>query len=187
MRFFPYVVVIGLVIPLLVADSIPSNLGNLNIALAVLMLAAYPWKDHHERTSIVSGLFFLCGFSILYTWNISDYPDEIHLNRYGLIFGVVLFLWAFLKIKFKGYREVFLTSSFEFLMIFIAWFIPYMVLPIISAPAFVMTGAKLACLESIPLFMALKILIKRQAHRNQSMAIAFVFILLMISVKSMLG
>jgi UDP-GlcNAc:undecaprenyl-phosphate GlcNAc-1-phosphate transferase len=94
-------------------------------------------------------------------------------------------MWSFLKVKFKRHSEVFLTSSFELLLIFISWFVPYVVLPAIEVSEPVLDAAKLACLGAIPLLIAMKLVIKRQPHRNRPMAIALTSILCFIDIRSL--
>ena len=143
-----------------------------------------PWKDHQKHQNIIYGLFYLCGFTVLYTWNISSY-HAFNLNMYIFLFGGLLLAWSFLKVKFKRNSEVFLTSSFELLLIFISWFIPYVILPAIDVPEPVLNAAKLACLGAIPLLIAMKLVIKRQPHRNRNMAIAQISILCLIAVRDL--
>jgi len=81
---------------------------------------------------------------------------------------------------------VLLTSSFELLLIFIAWFVPYVVLPAIEVPEPVLNAAKLACLGSIPLLVAMKLVIKHQPHRNRKMALALIGMLVLISMRGLL-
>lgn len=183
MKVFPYVIIAGLSLPLLIADSIPENLSQLALGLAACVAVAFPWRDHHKHLNIVYGLFYLCGFVILYAWNISSYHD-FNLDWYIFLFGGLLLVWSFLKVKFKRHSEVFLTSSFELLLIFISWFVPYVVLPAIEVSEPLLDAAKLACLGAIPLLIAMKLVIKRQPHRNRSMAIALTSILCFIALRA---
>ncbi|MCF7821235.1 MAG: undecaprenyl/decaprenyl-phosphate alpha-N-acetylglucosaminyl 1-phosphate transferase [Mariprofundaceae bacterium] len=184
MKLLPSVIFLGLFLPLLIADSVPASLGALTLGLAAFVAIAFPWRDHQQHLSVIYGLFYLCGFTILYAWNISTY-HVFNLDIYIFLFGGLLLLWSFLKVKFKRNSEVFLTSSFELLLIFISWFVPYVVLPAIEVPESVLGAAKLACLGAIPLLIAMKLVIRRQPHRNRSMAVGLILILGFIAVRAM--
>ncbi len=183
MKLFPYIIVLGLLLPLLIADSIPMNLSRLALALAAFVALAFPWRDYHEHLNIVYGLFYLCGFTILYAWNISTY-QAFNLHQYMFLFAGLLLVWALLKVKFKRHSEVFLTSSFELLLIFISWFIPFLVLPALEVPDSVMHAAKASCLVAIPLLIAMKLVIKRQPQRNRDMAIGLILMLCFIALRA---
>ncbi|MDT8377164.1 MAG: MraY family glycosyltransferase [Mariprofundaceae bacterium] len=183
MRLFPYVIGLGLCLPLLVADSIPATLGKPALGLALFVAIAFPWREHQQHQHIIYGLFYLCGFTILYAWNISSY-HAFNLNIYIFLFGGLLLVWSFLKVKFKRRSEVFLTSGFELLLIFISWCLPYVILPAMEVPEPVLNAAKLACLGAIPLLIAMKLVIRRQPHRNRSMAVGLILILALIAVRA---
>jgi UDP-GlcNAc:undecaprenyl-phosphate GlcNAc-1-phosphate transferase len=183
MRLLPYVIFFGLSLPLLIADSIPESLGKLVLGLVVFIAVAFPWRDYYERLNIVYGLFYLCGFTILYAWNVSTY-QAFDLEKYTFLFGGLLLVWSLLKVKFKRRSEVFFTSNFELLLIFISWFVPYLVLPALEVPEPMLHAAKLACLGAIPLLIAMKLVIKRQPHRNREMAVSLVLILGFIAVRA---
>jgi len=185
MKVFPYVIVAGLCLPLFIADAIPANISNLSLGLAFFVAVAFPWKNHAEGLNIIYGLFYLSAFIILYVWNISSY-QALNLNEYIFVFGGLLLAWSFMRIRYKGHGEVLLTSSFELLLIFIAWFVPYVVLPAIEVPEPVLNAAKLACLGSIPLLVAMKLVIKHQPHRNRKMALALIGMLVLISMRGLL-
>ena len=185
MKVFPYVILAGLSIPVLLTDSFSSTVGKFALGLAILVAVAFPWKEHGKRQNIVHGLFYLCGFSILYAWNITPL-HTLNLNIYMVLFSLLLLLWSALKIKFKSHREVFLTSSFELLLILISWFVPYIVLPVLDVSVAVMDAAKLSCLGAIPLLIAMKLTIKQQPHRNKKMAIGLIALLGIVAMRGLL-
>jgi len=183
MKVFPFVILSGLSLPLLVAQNIPAEMSWLALGLAVLVAVAFPWKEHRENSSVVSGLFYLCTFAILFTWNHSSY-GVFRLDIYEMGFAAILFIWVALKIIFKRNNEIFLTSSLELLLIFISWFVPYIVLPAVGVSEPVLNAAKFTCLEAIPLFVALKLIIKRQPDRNTLMAAALLLMLCFTAIRA---
>jgi len=181
LRGLRFVILLGLLFPVFFVESVPPETHNLLLGVLILLLVAYPWKEHHERLNIVYGLFYLSGLAVLYVWNLATYT-HFSLIWYTLGFTVVLSLWSMLKIKFKGHSEVFLTSGLEVMLIFISWFIPFVVLPVLQVSEAVMVAAKTSCLEAIPLFIAMKIVIRKQPDRNYLMVGGLSFVLLIMLV-----
>ena len=181
LRGLRFVILLGLLLPIFFVESVPLEAHNLLLGVLVLLLVAYPWKEHLERLNIVYGLFYLSGMTILYVWNLATYT-HFSLTWYTLGFIVILSVWSMLKIRFKGHREVFLTSGLEVILIFISWFIPFVVLPVLQVSEEVMVAAKTSCLEAIPLFIAMKIVIRRQPDRNYLMVGGLSVVLLLMLV-----
>ena len=181
LRGLRFVILVGLLLPVFFVESIPPEAHNLLFGVLILLLVAYPWKEHHERLNIVYGLFYLSGMAILYVWNLATYTG-FSLATYTLGFSVVLFVWSALKIRFKGHKEVFLTSGLEVILILISWFIPFVVLPVLQVSEEVLVAAKTSCLEAIPLLIAMKIVIRRQPDRNYMMVGGLSVVLLLILV-----
>ncbi|HID37217.1 MAG TPA: hypothetical protein EYP39_07585 [Ghiorsea sp.] len=159
----------------------PGKIEGLVLGIIVLILIAYPWREHKENLNIVYGIFYLAGLTILYIWNISTY-NTFSLSWYILGFVVVLSLWSMLKIAYKGQQEVFITSGLEILLIILSWFIPYALLPVLNVSEEVMVAAKTSCLAAIPLFIAMKIVIRRQPDRNYLMVGGLLGILILILI-----
>jgi UDP-GlcNAc:undecaprenyl-phosphate GlcNAc-1-phosphate transferase len=183
MKMFPFVILLGLSVPLLMAHTIPAEMASLAAGLAVLVAIAFPWKEHHNNLPVVYGLFYLCAFAILYAWNISSY-EVFRLDIYAILLIAVLCLWVALKIIFKRNNEIFLNSNFEFLLIFISWFIPYVVLPAAGVSEHILNAAKFTCFEAIPFFLAMKLIIKRQPDRNTFMVAGLVSMLCIIAIRA---
>jgi len=178
LRFF---ILLGLLLPIAFVESAPIETHNLLLGVFVLLLVAYPWKEHTERLNIVYGLFYLTGLTILYVWNVSAFQD-FSLSWYTLFLVTILLVWSVLKIRFKGHREVFLTSGLEVLLIFVSWFVPYALLPVLHVSEAVLAAAKTSCLEAIPLFIAMKIVIRRHPDRNYLMVAGLLIILLLMLI-----
>ena len=181
MPWFRFVIILGLMLPLAFVESAPVTTQNLLLGVLVLFLVAYPWQEHKKRLNIVYALFYLSGFTILYIWNVSSFHD-FYLPWYTLGFIITLSFWSILKISFKSHREVFLTSGLEVLLIVISWFIPYTLLPVLGVSDEIMTAAKTSCLEAIPLFIAMKIVIRRQPDRNYLFVMGLLLILVLMLI-----
>jgi len=49
MKILPFVILLGLSAPLLIAQTIPSDMGFLTMCVAILVAIAFPWKEHHNN------------------------------------------------------------------------------------------------------------------------------------------
>ena len=136
-----------------------------------------------DKINIIHGVFYICSFSILYTWQISSY-EALNINGYATMFGIILFVWVALKIKLGQRNEVLLTSSFEILLIFISWFLPYVLMPALMISGDILNAAKFACLGAIPLFVAIKLVTRRGLDRDV-MAAGLIATLLIIGIRSL--
>ncbi|WP_157819258.1 MraY family glycosyltransferase [Mariprofundus aestuarium] len=193
--FFPYVLLAGLSLPLLFTTDIPPEMTMPSFALVLFVALAFPWRNEAKHLPVICGLFYLCAYFITYTWGISSY-GHFDLTLYAVVFLTFIAIWSALKIKFKQRKTVFLTSSFEILLIFISWFIPFVVLPAIEIPEHASIAAKLACLGAIPLFITIKLVVRRgvsegapmedrrKATHNWPMASGMIVILCFIILKS---
>jgi len=171
------VILLGLLLPLFFVQSASIETHNLLLGIFALLVFAYPWREHNQHLNIVYGLFYLTGAAILYVWNISLY-EGFPLRWYTFGFVAVLSVWSLLKIRFSGNKEVFLTSGLEMILIFVSWFVPYTLLPVLQVSDTVLIAAKTSCLEAIPLFIAMKIVVSRHPDRNYTMVIGLGVILL---------
>lgn len=181
-ELFLYAIPVGLSIPLLIADAVPANIKELAFALAVFATLVFLLKKStKDQINVIHGIFYVSSFFILYAWHVSYY-EAFHLGGYATIFAGLLFVWAALEIKLAERSGVLLTSSFEILLIFISWFLPYAILPAIALPEHILNAAKLACLEAIPLFIAIKLVTRRQSDRNM-MAAGLISILCLIGIR----
>ncbi|ATX81982.1 UDP-GlcNAc:undecaprenyl-phosphate GlcNAc-1-phosphate transferase [Mariprofundus ferrinatatus] len=193
--FFPYVILAGLSVPLLFSTAIEAEMATVGFAVVVFVALAFPWKNEAKQLAVVCGLFYLSAYVILFAWGVSSY-EQFDLTLYAVIFMVFISIWAALKIKFKQRKTKFLTSSFEILLIFTSWFIPFVVLPAIEVPEKFSVATKLACLGAVPLFIAIKLVVRRKsadgwptddrrkATKNWPMATGMIMILCIIILKS---
>ena len=80
-----------------------------------------------------------------------------------------LLIWVGLKLVFQSHRQIFFTSSFEVLMIIIAWLLPVLTLEFDMDP----NHRRLvlhACIESILVLLAMKIMLHRQPQQDTQRA-----------------
>lgn len=173
-----------LVFPILFVSEVSNSISYYAMAVAVVFVLLFPWKARHGYYAIVHGLLYLACVSIIFSLNMSQQAVP-WLSLYMQIASGIVLLWVLLKLIFKRNNEVFLTSGFEFLLIFISWFIPMIVLPQIHAPETLTHLITLVCIETIPFFIAFKIIIREQPRRNSIIALSMVFALVLLGCKGL--
>lgn len=184
MELLLYLIPAALCAPLLLATVVPQEISHPAFALAAFAVSVFFLKrSAADKINIIHGMFYFCSFFILYAWHLSSYED-LNLSTYATTFGAVLVVWIALKIRLGRRNEALLTSSFEILLIFVSWFLPYVILPALAVSGQVLEAARFACLAAIPLFVAIKLVTRRSLDRD-IMAIGLTGILLLIGIRSM--
>ena len=170
-----------------------SNFGATPLLMGFIIMVLYPWKSHHERLGWVHGLLYFSTFTLLLFLNSSGLsglpgtPGSSWINDYLKIVSSLVLIWVVMKLVFMQHSRIFLTSSFELLMIVIAWFIP-----IVLTEAIDISGENrgiliLSCLESIIFLLAMKIIIRKEPSKNLSLVSCMIFSYFLIGIGSLLN
>ena len=88
------------------------------------------------------------------------------MPRYFAVLSGIMIVWALLKMRYSGHKEVLFLSGFEILMIGISLVIPVVMVPALGFPGYVGKTMAAVVLESIAVLLAMKILIRRQPIKN---------------------
>lgn len=158
-----------------------SDFGATPLLIGIIIMALYPWKSHHERLGWVHGLIYFATFTLLLFLNASG---SLWINDYLKIVTYVVLIWVVMKLVFMQHSSIFLTSSFELLMIFIAWFIPVILTEAIDITEENKAILILSCLESIAFLLAMKIIIRREPSKNLNLVSCMIFTYFLIGVGS---
>jgi len=166
-----------LLLPVFFLDTLPTSVVWLLILSVAGLLMLYPLHWIEERIAIVHGLLYWHVFLLLAIF--SCYGGQ-PVRLYLAILTMIIAIWAAVKLVFKRNRRVFLTSGFEVLMIIVSWLLPNL---LVNA-AFLTEASRehlmLACLESIPFLIAMKIIIRHQPRRNRSLMLSLAAILCIV-------
>jgi UDP-GlcNAc:undecaprenyl-phosphate GlcNAc-1-phosphate transferase len=178
-------IALGLCLPALLSPDVPARAGVVAFGMAAFMLALYPWRSQRVNSGICYGLMYascVCMMGILHflpasaTW----------LGRYLNVFSGIVLVWVLLKMKVqRRHKKVMLISGFEALLIGVSLFVPTVLVPAAGFGEPVRNALLMACLESIPLLLALKILVRKQPRRNYVMAGSLLVGLIFLGVKGM--
>jgi len=175
-------IVVSLSFPVFFVHHFPGGMEYYTLAVAALFVILFPWQARHGYNAIVHGLLYLSCVVILLSLNVNQY-DLPWISLYLKVVSSLVLVWVLLKLIFKSHGEVFLTSGFELLLIFISWFIPMIVLPQLHASESSIQTMTVVCIEAIPFFLALKILIREQPFRNRMIALCMLLALMVLSAR----
>jgi hypothetical protein len=97
--------------------------------------------------------------------------------------SAVVLLWVLLKMKYCGHREIVQVSAFEMLLLGVVLFVALVLVPSLLLGDGLRKMLIAVCMESVGFLLAMKILIRRQPHRNSMIAVALLGALALIVVK----
>ena len=172
-RFIP----LSLALPILFFPSIRSGEEWQSFIIAFVLLLLYPGIRNLEREQWTRGLIYITVFGLLVYLNLYGpawTPDYLH------VITALILLWVVLKMLFKRYGDVVLTSGFEVLMIFFAWCLPTLLIRALDMPAEARRLILHSCLEAVPFLFATKIIIRvdQRAEKVTVYSIAGIFVLI---------
>ena len=167
---------IALVLPVVSFPSIQSSASLISFLIGGLVLIMFPWKAQEERAGWMHGLIYIATFMALVQLNLNG-PSWT--PKYLQYVTLMISIWVGFKLVFKNHSRVFLTSSFEMLMIILAWAIPWATQALDFDPQ-IHRLLLHSCIESIPFLLAMKIIIRSQpnAARTLISGIAVTFMLI---------
>jgi len=169
------------------AYGLTKTEGLAALAVSVFIALLFPWFERRDRVSgWMHGLLYAAAFTLLAAFHLAPHVPA-WLPGYFSMLSVVLTVFVFLKVLFRSHHEIFLTSSFELLMIIISWMIPLFVIPELGFGEEVSNTLYIVCLESIPVLLAMKILIRKQPRRNFLLAGSVTATLLIMGIRGMTG
>ncbi len=176
----------GLCVPVVAVASIPGEVGAVAFAIACFVCLLYPWRSPRLQGPVCSGLMYAAGFSVFGILNLlsSGTPwIRVYLAAYS---GVVL-VWIFLKMEvWSPHNDVLYATGFETLMIGISLFVLFVGIRATGIGEGARNAILMACLEAVPLLIALKILVRKQAPRLSVIAATLLLPLFLVGVRGLL-
>ena len=156
---------IGLAFPILTAQAIPPLVTGMAMAVLGFVGVLFPWRSRGSSVSVSYGLLYLACLCLLALLQIIP-TVQAWVPGYHAVLSALVFTWVLLKLKYCGHRDILQISSFEMLLLSIAFFIPLVLLPSLGYESGLRRMLLAVCLESVAFLLALKILIRRQPRRN---------------------
>ena len=166
---------------------LPDNHGPMGLVAlggAVFVLSTYPWRAGRERMAVACGVLFLACFCLLLLYHFHPgFPGWG--DAYLQTLAVSAFAWCVLRVLYKRQDQILLPSSFELLLIGVAWFVPLILGQLLAFGPGIQKRLMLACVQTVPFLGVLKLSMYRHARRNKPMAVAFVLIFSLIALSGL--
>jgi UDP-GlcNAc:undecaprenyl-phosphate GlcNAc-1-phosphate transferase len=178
-------IVAGLCVPVLAAAAVPGEAGAVALVIAGFVAILFPWRSPRLHPSICSGLMYAACFSVFGILNLLSKGTpwiRVYLAAYS---GIIL-LWVLLKMQaWSSNKDVMHATGFETLLVGISLFIPLVGIPATGIGEGARNAILMACLESVPLLMALKIVARKRAQRLNMLAATLLLPLLLVGLRGL--
>lgn len=175
----------GLCVPVVAAAAIPGEAGAVAFAIGCFVCLLYPWRSPRLQTSICSGLMYAACFSMFGILNLLSRGTP-WIRVYLAVYSGVVLVWVFLKMQvWSPHKDVLYATGFETLLIGISLFVPFVGIPATGIGEGAKNAILMACLEAVPLLMALKILVRKQAPRLSVIAATLLLPLLLVGLRGL--
>ncbi len=181
-RWVTAAVAIGLMVPIFALPALPPLFGGIAMAVMVFVAAMFPWREHLSRSSVVNGLIWFACVCLLALLQAAP-GSPAWVPPYLAVMSAVVLLWVLLKMKYRGHREIVQISAFGMLLLGFVLFVALVLVPALDLGEGLRKMLLVVCMESVGFLLAMKILIRRQPHRNSMIAMALLGALALIVVK----
>jgi UDP-GlcNAc:undecaprenyl-phosphate GlcNAc-1-phosphate transferase len=185
MRLAAGVIAIGLSIPIVALPTVPPAIGGIAMAVLVFVAVLFPWRAQRSMPSVAYGLMWFACLCLLALLQAAP-GSAAWVPAYLAVLSAVVLLWVLLKMKYRGHRQIVRISSFELLLLGIALFVALVMVPALRMGDGLRNMLLAVSLESVAFLLAMKILIRRQPHRDSMIAAGFLLALALIVAKGFL-
>ncbi len=164
---------------------------NRNEALALLMLAGvvvfYSLHRAQNYYGMLHGSIYVSIFALFFLYNLAvvtdgHWPRSLSDHDFCAGSGVGIDQDG-LPQKYCGLE----TSSFELLMVFLSWFLPFVLFQELHLPANVVEAGRLACLQVLPFMLATKIYFNVQPQGNKWVVGALAGAMVVVALRGLVG
>jgi UDP-GlcNAc:undecaprenyl-phosphate GlcNAc-1-phosphate transferase len=163
---------------------------NRNEVLAIFLLAAgVVFYSSHQTVShkgMLHGSIYVSNFVLLFVYNLSVSKTSQWLDIYLIIISLLATIWVVLKIVLRDRVVVLKPSSFELLMVFLSWFLPFVLFEELRLPANVIESGRMACLQVIPFILVSKIYFNLQLNGNKWVVSVFAGAMITVALRGMI-
>ncbi|GAV19896.1 UDP-GlcNAc:undecaprenyl-phosphate GlcNAc-1-phosphate transferase [Mariprofundus micogutta] len=165
--FVTWLIPLILLLPVL-STQLTGSSPMFMIAVIMLVVVLYPWKEARHHATWSQGLLYLLVFALIFSINTSH---QAWVEYYMMAMTTLLACWVGLKLWFKRHARIFLTTGFESLLLLFSWGTPW----IIGRFEFLSLDAQMSlymtCGESVVFLVASKIVLRKQPRRNRELLI----------------
>lgn len=144
---------------------------NRKEVLALLILAGvvvfYGLQRNQTNKGMLHGAVYASIFVLFFLYNLPVSNFDRYVDGYLTGLSVLAAVWVAIKIIFRRKTAILRTSSFELLMVFLSWFMPFVLFEELRLPPSVVEAGRIACLQVLPLMLATKIYFNLQPQGNR--------------------
>jgi hypothetical protein len=178
-----WLMAIGLCVPALLSGRVSAGAGLVAFGMASFVVVLFPWQSRRKHTAVCYGLSYsscACLLGILHLLP-GAYP---WVEGYLAAFTASVLVWALLMMSFRpAYSRILVPTGFETLLIGVCFFIPLVLVPALGLEGPIRRATLVACIESIPLLLAFKIMSRRKPGRSPVFAAGFLIALLLLGMR----
>lgn len=167
-----------------------------------------PALDRKESLS----LFILAGMVVFYSLHLTQsYKGMLHGSIYVSIFALIFLYglggnarmhwpvtyltitslfavaWVAIKIIFRNKTAILKTSSFELLMVFLSWFVPFVLFQELRLPVNVEEAGRVACLQTLPFLLVAKVYFNFRPQGDRWVVGALAGTMVMVALRGLAG
>lgn len=166
-------------------ESTSQNASIFTIATCLTIWFFY-WKHDRTQHGILHGALYASIFLLLFHYN-THFTAADEINHILRPLTVITAIWVLAKIFLRGNHAVLFTTSFELLLLFLIWFLPFILLDSLLIPEEFIFAGKIACLESLPYLLLLKIYFKKKPEANVQILSGLTIALITIVLRSLIN
>lgn len=144
-----------------------SRNGTLALSMMLCILIYYSFNHSQQNNGILHGSVYVLIFALFFLYNLGSATGEHWSVTYLTFISVMAAVWVLVKIIFRRSTAILGASSFEILMVFLSWFLPFVLFQELRLPGNVVDSGRIACLQVLPFISATKIYFNVQPHGNK--------------------
>ena len=142
-----------------------------NEVLAMLMLSGvvifYSLHQTPDYKGVLHGSIYVSIFVLFFLYNLSLLTDGRWPFVYLAVVSMLAAVWVSVKVVFRKHTAILKISSFELLMVFLSWFLPFVLFRELHLPLEVEVAGRQACLQVLPFMLSAKIYFNVQPQGNR--------------------
>lgn len=174
----------ALMFPSLIVPLLALNTNHLLVLYcAMTLLVIYSWYTAAPDSSFLQGTMYVTVFALLLHYNLTSSVNSFWLEYYINTVSVITLLWVLVYLAYDRQNEILFPSGFELIMLFFAWFVPFVILNELQLPANVLKATQRTCLLSIPYMLVIKIMIRNSGGAIRWLSLPLIIGLAMVAIR----
>jgi UDP-GlcNAc:undecaprenyl-phosphate GlcNAc-1-phosphate transferase len=166
-------------LPAILFSTFSAASGWLPLILAGLLLLAI-WSHRNEYERVLVGGVYVATVVLLFEFNLAAAHHPLYSNLLWITTGLMS-IWVIQKLIFCQRLLILFTTGFELLLLILVWFIPFVMLPFSDkASDSVQQAMQYACLQSVPMFLLVKLHLSRDTGSHYVVLTGFIAVLTIV-------